>query len=654
MAITPATGMNSGVNTSALLEAMVGSQKAAVQVIENRKKTFEDRAAAVRDINSSFLSTQLDAIALKQKSTFNARSATVGNSTALSATASGTAQLGNYQFEVTGVAAAHQIATGKTGGVASRTDDLGVGSIDIRLGTGAVHSFSFGTSDSSLDDMAAKINDAGIGINAYVISSGSGATPYRLVLQSRDTGLSNQIVLSNDTGSASTLFAGTNMDTLTAASDAGIKLGTGAAAIQFSSSSNTFTDIVPGLTLTAKALGTSSVVVGNDLTVASSALATFMKSMNEALTNYITQSSYDPSGANSGVLFSEGGVRRAVDDAKNAIFTVLPSLDKSLNNVTALGLGLDQETGLLSLDQDKLDAVLAKDPDAVAKMFLSGGTSTDTSISFGAITEKTKADTAFAVNITTAAERAISLSGVLTEPVTLTTSDRQFSLKVNNSTYTVTLATGDYTVASLASHMQQALDEAITTKSDKVVVEATGGALKISTVRYGAGASLEILASSANAVLGLSTTADTGVDVAGTIAGQAATGIGQVLTAGSATSSPAKDAEGLSLIITSQVPTSATFTVRRGLGQIISEALKGLTDVDTGTLTQEENGFNDAVADMTERIDSFNARIEERMARYQRQLNVMEELLGQYKSQQNFLAGQIKGFENSASARSGG
>lgn len=653
MAITPATGMNSGVNTSALLEAMVGSQKAAVKLIEDRKKIFEDRAAAVRDINSSFLSTQLDSIALKQKSTFNARSATVGNSTSLSATASGTAQLGNYQFEVTGVAAAHQIATGKTGGAASRTDDLGIGSIDIRLGTGAIHTVSFGATDSSLDDMAAKINDAGIGINAYVISSGSGATPYRLVMQSRDTGLSNQIALSNQTGSASTLFAGTNMDTLTAASDAGINLGTGAAAIAFTSSSNTFTDIVPGLTLTAKAMGTSSVVVGNDLTVASSALATFMKSMNEALTNYITQSSYDPSGQ-SGVLLSQSGVRRAIDDVKSAIFTVFPGLDKSLNNATALGLGLDQETGLLSLDQDKLDEVLARDPDAVSKMFLNGGTSTDSSISFGAITSKTKADTAFAINITTAAERATSSAAVLAEPIVLSSGSQQFSLKVNNSTYSVTLATGSYTAATLASHMQSALDEAITAKSDKVVVDVSGGALRISTQRYGSGASLEILASSANSVLGFSTTADTGVDVAGTIAGQAATGVGQILTAKSATTSPAKEAEGLSLVVTSQAPTSSVFTVRRGLGQVISEALQGLTNVDTGTLTQEEDGFNDAVADMTARIDSFNARIEERMARYQRQLNAMEELLGQYKSEQNFLAGQIKGFENSATARSGG
>ena len=68
---------------------------------------------------------------------------------------------------------------------------------------------------------------------------------------------------------------------LTAARDAEITMGGGA--LTFSSSTNTFDDIVPGISVTATSLGTATLSVGRDLSGASGIITTFVESLNGAI-----------------------------------------------------------------------------------------------------------------------------------------------------------------------------------------------------------------------------------------------------------------------------------------------------------------------------------------------------------------------------------
>ena len=65
----------------------------------------------------------------------------------------------------------------------------------------------------------------------------------------------------------------------------------------------------------------------------------------------------------------------------------------------------------------------------------------------------------------------------------------------------------------------------------------------------------------------------------------------------------------------------------------------------------KEDSLTDSILDMEEQIDAVNERLEIRRKRLEAQFLQMEKLLSQFQSQENFLQGQIAGFQNLAKAR---
>ena len=175
-------GLASGLPTADLIDAMIEGARGATRLTENKKAVYELRLEAVRNLNTRLLSARIDASSLKQQSTFTARVATSTNSDALTASANSNAIPGSYALDVLNIAQAHQIATA---GQASNSQVIGDGDVIIQVGNGAQTTMSL--TDASLDDIAQAINDEDIGVTASVINDGQ-ANPYRLVIQSDDTG----------------------------------------------------------------------------------------------------------------------------------------------------------------------------------------------------------------------------------------------------------------------------------------------------------------------------------------------------------------------------------------------------------------------------------------------------------------------------------
>lgn len=641
-------GLASGLDTTGIVDAVINAARGATRVTENRKALFEARLEAVRTLNTRLLSASLDASSMKAGGTFTSKSATVGSPSVLSATASTNTPNGTYEFEVVSLATAHQIATGALGGETSRTDDLGAGNLTLQVGNSSPLSIDLTADASSLDDIAAAINAAEAGVSAYVIDNGDATNPFQLVLQSAETGSDGAITITNADGGLASLFASGNLSELTAAGDAQLKLGSGPGAITLDQSSNTFAEIVPGLTLEAKAVGSTSVVVGTDTSKAKDAITNLVDSVNSALEYLNANTAYDPDTQEGGILISETDLRRGVNSLVATLFSADDRLPTSMNNVTSLGLGIDRDSGLITIDEEVLDAKLAAEPDAVANLFKSTGTSSDTGVEFAALNKPTDVTTPFVVEITAAAEQAQSQGNtyLATDTITVDSNTDDFSVVVNGNTYNVLLASGTYSRNDFVSHLETVVNQAAD-PGDQVTVGYENDVLTISSARYGAGQTIQVNASSANTLLGFETTENNGVDVAGTINGQAASGSGQVLqgTTGAA--------EGLYLLVTAEAPVAGvTVTARKGLAQELQEVLQGLTDADTGSVTAKETSLEDTIADLTQQITEADERLELRRERLRQQFVQMEILMAQFQSQGDFLAGQIKGFENAASARS--
>ncbi len=630
-------GLASGIKFNDIIDALINADRASTAVVEKRKATFQTRLEAVRSFNTKLLSHQLDLAALNRPALFNVRQASSTNAAVLSGTASATAIPGTYQFEVTSVAKAHQLAT-----VAQpdSTTPLGAGTVSLQLGSGGISTIAISAGTSSLGGIAQAINDAAAGVKASVLNDGSG---YRLLLTSSATGTASAITVSGSGALASTF---TGLSTLQAASDAQVKIGSGAGALLITQSSNTFTDVLPGVSMTAGAVGTATMTVGTDTASTITSIKSFVTSYNDLVQFMKDNASYDVSTNKAGPLFSEGDVRNRFNSITQSLLTSVNGRPNGLSSLVSVGISIDRATGRLALDQGVLADKLATDADGVGRIFANGGVSSDSGVRFGLLTDKTQTTSPFTVDVIQPSfQPTVNGTADVDASTVIDGTNRDLSINVNGRDYAVTLASGTYTGAQLATHLQAVLDQKITTVSDKVKVGFTANRLALTGAVYGTAGTVQVAAAStANSVLRLAVNRTYGQDVVGNINGVAATGAGQSLAGIAGTA-----AEGLRLSITATAAVSgATLTVTKGLAQLAGERVKAMTDGTTGVLVQKQDSISKSIDTLTKSITAADERLALRRIRYQKQFQAMETSIQKSNSLSSYLAGQIKGFENAA------
>ena len=126
------TGASSGLDFSAVIEALTALQNRSIQTLQGRIATATSRKSALLGLSSSLLGVQSAASPLSDPSYFGKSVASSGNESVLLATSSG-AVTGSYIFDVRRLAQAQQA---RSGGFASATAALGLsGTISIEVGS---------------------------------------------------------------------------------------------------------------------------------------------------------------------------------------------------------------------------------------------------------------------------------------------------------------------------------------------------------------------------------------------------------------------------------------------------------------------------------------------------------------------------------------
>jgi len=223
---------------------------------------------------------------------------------------------------------------------------------------------TFGVGDT-LQQVSDKINAAGIGIAAAVISDGAGATPYRLALSSTLSGRSGRFVV--DTG---TFDLG--LTTLDRGEDAKLFFGStdAARAVAVTRSSNSFDGLVPGVKLDAKSVSTDpiTVSVASNRDEIVSTIQTFVSTFN-TLTNRIDElTKYDAETKKGGALLGDS----TAIQLRNTLFQTIQGLPKdvasSFNRFAEIGITVGTG-GDLELDEDRLRTALDQDAAGVEALF---------------------------------------------------------------------------------------------------------------------------------------------------------------------------------------------------------------------------------------------------------------------------------------------
>ena len=490
----------------------------------------------------------------------------------------------------------------------------------MRVATGRVAVVS--TGDRSLADVASAITSAGMGVTAAAVKVGNGA--WRLQLNSTKTGEDGQIAID------SSVFSGLGgMIESSQAQNAQITIGSGAGAYTVGASGNTFTNVIPGVTLTAKEVTTNPVTVSvarDDASITSD-VANLVSKINELLADIKVQTRSDPSAGTKGALSGNATIRSVADRVRSALADQVSGLATSLPS--AVGIQRNRD-GSFTFDEATFKTALANDHDAVARLFAQGGTSTG-DVTFATATGTTAAGS-YDVEITTAATQATSARLFDGGAVAAT----RLGIRVGSTTATVDVQSGD-TAAQVIDKLNASFAQA----GLNVVAEADAGGLIIHGDAWGSAGNFELNTD----VLGAGTwDAQTGTDVAGTIDGIAATGIGRRLTLPKAADSRAA---GLGVDVAGGVTgTLGPVEYQPGLAARVVEVTTALTRDETGTLVTAKQFADKRIDDFNDQIDRFEDRLLIRETNLRRQWSNLQTILGGLQSQGDWLSGQLASLPN--------
>lgn len=225
----------------------------------------------------------------------------------------------------------------------------------------------------TLTDIAKKINDANIGINASVFSDGSAASPYRLSLLSKQEGKAGSFVF-DDGG----IDLGIN--NLVEAQDAVIFFGSAdpAKGIAIVSPSNTLNSLIPAVTINLKSVSDSpvSININRNDTAVTEAIQKFVDDFNGIIEVLNTYDKYDADTETKGLLLGDS----TIANIRNSLYRQISTRNNDVPGIykTLTQVGLKLANGAkLELDATKLAAAVANDRDAVIGLFSFHETETD-------------------------------------------------------------------------------------------------------------------------------------------------------------------------------------------------------------------------------------------------------------------------------------
>lgn len=377
-------GVGSGLDIKSIVSQLVALEQRPLTQLQTVASTTKAKLSAFGQLKSQFANLQDQAAKLAGSALWSGLSLSSSNSAAVSGTLGKDAIATRFNMEVSQLAQAQGTASGvvpKDSNMAGRlTITLGTWSqvdsdddpdtpdvpgFQPKSATTAVNVDILAT--DKLSDIARKINESGAGVTATILKDTSGD---RLLIRSNDTGETNgfRIQTSNaPTGSGIAQLA------YNPPSESGMALSQTAQNTQatingvaVSSANNVFTEVIPGVTLTANQVtsGPVEVRVTNDTAAMKAAINGLVSSYN-ALSGALTTMTAANPGGTSGTLQGDGTVNNLQSMLRRSITGSVAG--GAITNLSAVGVEL-QKDGTLKVNESKLSEAL-QNPEALKAFF---------------------------------------------------------------------------------------------------------------------------------------------------------------------------------------------------------------------------------------------------------------------------------------------
>jgi len=489
---------------------------------------------------------------------------------------------------------------------------------------------SINLQSDSLQAVADKINSASTGATASVVSVTEGVnTKYRLEI----TGASSPtFVDAGNTLATLGIVQKTASNELVAAQDASYKVD----GVSLTSSTNTIEGVIPGGKITllkadATTPPTTTLSIKSDTDAVANRIKSFTDSYNTAVKFITDNSQFDGDTYETGPLFGDPVARQFLSTMNSLLMSNIPGLTGNYKNFTDIGIRIDG-TGSLSVDSSKLNTAIQTDSEGVRKLFQNFGSSSSSSVVYISGTSSTQpsSPSSYGVNITQVATKTQYVAATAKTSNNTTSETLTFSGNlIGSSSYNLTIDVG--------SNLQTIIDKINndTKLKDLLTASNNSGKLQIDSKRFGSNGLFNVVSNQSplgsNSGVGFNPgTLTNGLDVAGTINGESAMGVGQFLT-GTKT-----DGKALGLQIQysgTSTGNAGNITFTRGMSGIVNSALTMFTDIASGITVTTEKALRDQGELIKNQIDTINKRAAETITELRAKFSQMEQQISKVQQQ---------------------
>jgi flagellar hook-associated protein 2 len=645
MAVDYISALNagSGLNTTQIVDALVEAEKAPQQsAIQKDITKNEVSVSAYAQIKSSMATLNTSLSALEGENGFVASSST--SDVTVSVTDASELTANSFNIDVAQLA---DFQTSVFSGFASREDNIGGGTLSFDLGawdagTGVFTSqgadpisITIDPEASSLNDIAAAINSAGVAIKANVVNNGDDT--YSLMIKGA-TGEENGFTISvveDAAGAGLSALASTTYDAsviVQAAKNAVFDLD----GVTIERTSNRVTDLIDGLQLDLNTVSTSTgtIAIARDRASAYDKFTNFTTALNAAINLLNEYSKPGVNGSDAGPLAGDSSIRALKSRLAQFTTTELVNYDGTSFFLANFGLQTER-TGSLSLDQTKFNSFFDANPTAFSAVF-SNGLFAATDAIYPRMSGDNFTAGTYAIEATEATAGTFTGATPTTDytvtPLVISDSSVQLDIALDGgAAQSITLATGTYnSLADVATQIQSQIDSVF--GASTLSVSATSGALVFTSATTGATSSVEItdVSTTLNGYFGINSGISTD--------GEARTvTVDDIAAEAFGTSWRVNDGNAKGLIMgIDSYPLSSSIIATRSMTSMISGYLDDVL-ASSGFISAKLVTLSDNVAEKQAELLDLDDKMENLRERYMKQYAAMESMVSSLKKTGDYL-----------------
>lgn len=349
------SGLGSGIDFNAVRDAIINQRAVPINKIQAKANNYGVRVEALKNFNALLASLTSATQSLTSRDVGTGRSSTSSDESIVAATASGAANIANFDINVTRTAtnltqASRSYASTDAPVLANNAASA---TFELRKGDGsAAIEITIDSTNNTLAGLRDAINAKGAGITANIVDITGDGTQQQLVLSSSETGTIGRVELVET--SATGTSADLNLRSLNPPDSDFSKLDAALSVngLNITRSTNTFSDAVEGVTLTLKKAGAATIGVSQSTDIEEK-LNGFITAYNAVQDFVASQYKKDAKDRPTGILAGDTTLRSVQRQLRDISNTTSNDNGGVFNSLSQIGIKTTND-GHLELDAEVL------------------------------------------------------------------------------------------------------------------------------------------------------------------------------------------------------------------------------------------------------------------------------------------------------------